>query len=203
MMQSGGKAHGIELKLQQRPFWEGVMQQQRVGKSVVLRRMRAHRTRLFVARRERGSRRKLKTQSTPEQEKVRRSPLLKQHAAYRSTLPFHLMFCSPWGRIGRRARAVRIVGRTPTAVGASHPIESLDRVWTVRTMQCPPVPLIYLKMEGEIGHTLLLPLGTHLSWLLWGRSRSASFLRGHETNGRRARAVRAPCGRRADTPSYP
>ena len=39
--------------------------------------------------------------------------------------------------------------------------------------------LIYLKMEEEIGHTLLTPLGTHFSWLLWGRSRSASFLRGH------------------------
>ena len=49
-------------------------------------------------------------------------------------------------------------------------------------------------MEGEIGHTLLTPLGTHLFWLLWGRSRSASFVRGHQTIGRRA-------ARRADTPS--
>ena len=54
------------------------------------------------------------------------------------------------------------------------------------------MPLIYLKMEGEIGHALLPPLGTHLSWLLWGRSRSASFLRGHQN-----------VGRRADTPSLP
>ena len=41
-----------------------------------------------------------------------------------------------------------------------------------------------------MGHTLLTPLGTHFSWLLWGRSRSANFLRGHQNIGRRARAVR-------------
>ena len=53
---------------------------------------------------------------------------------------------------------------------------------------------IYLKMEREIGHTLLTPLGAHFSWLLWGRSRSASFLRGHQNIERCA-------ARRADTPS--
>ena len=43
--------------------------------------------------------------------------------------------------------------------------------------------------------TLLTPLGAHSSWLLWGRSRSASFLRGHQNIGRRARAVRmSPVG---------
>ena len=51
-----------------------------------------------------------------------------------------------------------------------------------------------LKMEWGIGHTLLTPLGIHFSWLLWGRSRLAIFLRGHRNIGRRA-------VRRADTPS--
>ena len=45
-----------------------------------------------------------------------------------------------------------------------------------------------------LNDTLLTPLGTHSSWLLWGGSRSASFLRGHQNTGltaaRRARAVR-------------
>ena len=50
-------------------------------------------------------------------------------------------------------------------------------------------------MEGGIGHTLLTPLGTHFSWLLWGRSRSASFLA-------RPPEYRTPCARRADTPSW-
>ena len=38
-------------------------------------------------------------------------------------------------------------------------------------------------MEGEIGHTLPTPLGAHFSCLLWGRSRSASLLRGHQNIG--------------------
>ena len=45
-----------------------------------------------------------------------------------------------------------------------------------------------------LGDTLFIPLGTHSSWLLWERSRSASFLRGQQNIGRRA-------ARRADIPS--
>ena len=48
--------------------------------------------------------------------------------------------------------------------------------------------------RSDEADTLLTPLGAHSSWLLWGRSRSASFLRGHQNIGRRAarraRAVR-------------
>ena len=39
------------------------------------------------------------------------------------------------------------------------------------------------------GDALRTPLGTHSSWLLWGRSRSASVLRSHQNIGRRARTV--------------
>ena len=40
---------------------------------------------------------------------------------------------------------------------------------------------------------MLTPLGAHSSWLLWGRSRLASFLRSHQSIGPRA-------VRRADVP---
>ena len=45
------------------------------------------------------------------------------------------------------------------------------------------------KMDSSTskqGDTLLTPLGTPSSWLLWGRSRSASFLRSDQNIGRRA-----------------
>ena len=38
-----------------------------------------------------------------------------------------------------------------------------------------PYPSSTSKWRGKLGHTLLTPLGTHFSWLLWGRSRSAIF----------------------------
>ena len=45
-------------------------------------------------------------------------------------------------------------------------------------------------MEGEIGHTLLTLLGTHLFWLLWGRSRSGIFCAATRISDAVRRAVR-------------
>ena len=88
---------------------------------------------------------------------------------------------TPCARRARRADAVRIVGRMSDAaatVGASHPIESLDRAQRATTYRALNPP--QNGGGNRIGRTLPPPLGTHFSWLFWGRSRLARFLRGHQ-----------------------
>ena len=90
--------------------------------------------------------------------------------------------CAPFAR---RANSWPNTGSEPLT-------EAEDETIRGRALHGPPVynGFIYLKMEGKIGHTLPTPVGTHFSWLFWGRSRLAIFCAATRISDAVRRAVR-------------